>query len=123
MIQGSGRAQWILSEHRDARSEYAIAGVDRGQIVRGKVDRTFVDHVGIDDADVRWIVDFKTSVHLGGSLEEFLDDQQRRYRDQLERYARLLAPLGQPVRVGLYFPLLDEWREWEPGQSAVSAKN
>jgi ATP-dependent exoDNAse (exonuclease V) beta subunit len=108
-VQGSWRAQWILQEHREARAEYSIAGVDRGEIVRGKVDRTF-----IDDEGTRWIIDYKTSVHQGGELEEFLDEQQRRYRDQLERYARLLAPLGQPVRAGLYFPLLDEWREWEP---------
>jgi len=107
-IEGSWRAQWILEDRSDAQSEYAIAGVDRGEIVRGKVDRTFVDNDG-----TRWIVDFKTSVHQGGELEEFLDEQQRRYREQLERYARLLTPLGR-VRVGLYFPLLDEWREWEP---------
>ena len=114
-VQGSSRAQWILEDHGEARSEYAIAGVDRGEIVRGKVDRTFIDGEG-----TRWIVDFKTSVHQGGELEEFLDDQQRRYRDQLERYARLLRLLGQPVRVGLYFPLLDEWREWEPRCSGES---
>jgi hypothetical protein len=30
----------------------------------------------------------------------------------LDRYARLMTPMGQPVRLGLYFPLLDEWREW-----------
>lgn len=106
-MQSSSRARWILSDHRDARSEYAISGVEGGEIVRGKVDRTFVDATG-----VRWIIDFKTSEHKGGSLDEFLDEQQRRYGDQLGRYARLLTPLGQPVRVGLYFPLLDEWREW-----------
>jgi len=72
------------------------------------VDRTFVDN------GVRWIIDFKTSAHEGGSLRAFLDEQQRRYRDQMERYARILAPLGEPVRLGLYFPLLDEWREWAP---------
>jgi ATP-dependent exoDNAse (exonuclease V) beta subunit len=107
-MRESPRARWILADHRDARSEVAIAGVDRGEIVHGKVDRTFVDQDG-----VRWIVDFKTAAHQGGSLEQFLNEQQRRYRDQLERYARLFAPLGQRVRLGLYFPLLDEWREWE----------
>jgi ATP-dependent helicase/nuclease subunit A len=109
-IQASERARWILADHREARAEYAISGSANGEFVRGKVDRTFVDASGI-----RWIIDFKTSVHEGGALEEFLDEQQRRYRDQLERYAQLLAPLGQPVRLGLYFPLLDEWREWQPG--------
>ena len=108
-MQNSERARWILDDHREARAEYAISGVENGEFIRGKVDRTFIDHYG-----TRWIVDFKTSIHEGGALEDFLDEQQRRYREQLERYARLLAPLGQPVRVGLYFPLLDQWREWAP---------
>jgi ATP-dependent exoDNAse (exonuclease V) beta subunit len=108
-MQTSERARWILADHRGARTEYAISGIENGEIVRGKIDRTFVDEHG-----TRWIIDFKTSTHEGGGLEEFLDEEQRRYRDQLERYARLFAPRGEPVRVGLYFPLLDEWREWAP---------
>jgi ATP-dependent exoDNAse (exonuclease V) beta subunit len=107
-IQNSTRGRWILDSHQDSRSEFAVSGVLDGEVVRGLVDRTFVD------AGVRWIIDFKTSAHEGGRLETFLDEQQRRYRDQMERYARILAPLGSPVRLGLYFPLLDEWREWAP---------
>jgi ATP-dependent helicase/nuclease subunit A len=106
-MKESPRGCWILGHHRDARSEYGITGVVAGEVVRGTVDRTFIDENG-----VRWIIDFKTSSHEGGGLEAFLDEQQRRYCDQLERYARLLAPLGRPVRLGLYFPLLDGWREW-----------
>ena len=86
----------------------AVTGVVNGEVVRGLVDRTFIE------AGVRWIVDFKTSEHQGGNLQAFLDEQQRRYRDQMNRYALILAPLGSPVRLGLYFPLLDEWREWDP---------
>jgi ATP-dependent exoDNAse (exonuclease V) beta subunit len=104
----SPRGQWILAPHAGARSEYAVTGLVDGEIVRGTVDRTFVEN------GARWIIDFKTSTHEGGSLRAFLDEQQRRYRDQMERYARILAPLGEPVRLGLYFPLLDEWREWAP---------
>jgi ATP-dependent helicase/nuclease subunit A len=104
----SPRGQWILTPHAGARSEYAVTGLVDGEIVRGTVDRTFVEN------GVRWIIDFKTSAHEGGSLRAFLDEQQRRYRGQMERYARILAPLGEPVRLGLYFPLLDEWREWAP---------
>jgi len=108
-IKTSPRGRWILGSHQDARSEYAITGVVAGEVVRGLVDRTFIDEKG-----VRWIIDFKTSSHEGGGLEAFLDEQQRRYSDQLERYGRLFAPLGHPVRLGLYFPLLDGWREWAP---------
>jgi ATP-dependent exoDNAse (exonuclease V) beta subunit len=112
-IRVSRRGRWILEPHEDSHSEYAVTGVVGGEVVRGLVDRTFVD------AGVRWIIDFKTSEHQGGKLEEFLDEQQRRYRDQMERYASILAPLGNPVRLGLYFPLLDEWREWGPDQASL----
>jgi len=112
-IRASRRGRWILEAHEDAHSEYAVTGVVGGEVVRGLVDRTFVDE------GVRWIIDFKTSEHQGGKLEEFLDEQQRRYRDQMERYARILAPLGNPLRLGLYFPLLDEWREWAPEEAST----
>jgi ATP-dependent exoDNAse (exonuclease V) beta subunit len=101
-----------LEPHEDSHSEYAVTGVVNGEVVRGLVDRTFIDN------GVRWIIDFKTSEHEGGGMEEFLDEQQRRYRDQMERYARILGLLGNPVRLGLYFPLLDEWREWSPEQTS-----
>ena len=107
-IRASRRGRWILQPHEDSHSEYAVTGVVNGEVARGLVDRTFIDN------GVRWIIDFKTSEHQGGKLEVFLDEQQRRYRDQMERYASILAPLGNPVRLGLYFPLLDEWREWAP---------
>jgi ATP-dependent helicase/nuclease subunit A len=107
-IRVSERARWIFAIRPETRREFAVTGVLDGEIVRGKVDRTFVDADG-----VRWIVDYKTSAHEGSDLDGFLDEQQRRYRDQLERYARLLRPLGQRVRLGLYFPLMDAWREWE----------
>jgi len=103
------RGRWILDGAQDqARSEYALSGVLDGRVYNVVVDRTFVDAEG-----VRWIIDYKTSVHSGGGLDEFLDREQERYRAQLERYARLLARLdGRPIRLGLYFPLLHGWREW-----------
>jgi ATP-dependent exoDNAse (exonuclease V) beta subunit len=81
-----------------------------GKLVDIVIDRTFVDEQG-----VRWIVDYKTGMHEGGDLQAFLDSEQARYREQLERYAALLRQTGaQPIRVALYFPLLRGWREWEP---------
>ena len=107
-IRTSRRGRWILAPHEDSHTEYAVTGVVNGEVVRGLVDRTFIDQ------GIRWIIDFKTSAHEGGNLEAFLDEQQRRYSDQMQRYASILAALGNPVKVGLYFPLLDEWREWTP---------
>lgn len=105
------RGRWLLgmtSQLREAESELALSGVFHGEIVAGVIDRTFIDEQG-----VRWIVDFKTGSHEGGGLERFLDDEVKRYRDQLDRYARLMRLFrpGQPVRAALYFPLMKQWRE------------
>jgi ATP-dependent exoDNAse (exonuclease V) beta subunit len=105
------RGLWLLdANHRGSATELALTGRIGSDVVRVVIDRTFVDAAG-----VRWIVDYKTSRHEGAGLAEFLDSEQQRYRPQLERYAALMRKLGpEPVRLGLYFPLLGGWREW-PG--------
>ncbi|MBM0105563.1 UvrD-helicase domain-containing protein [Steroidobacter sp. S1-65] len=105
------RGRWLLglsSPLSEAESELALSGVFQGEIVSGVIDRTFVDERG-----VRWIVDFKTGTHEGGGLEQFLAEEVHRYRDQLQRYARLMRLFrpDQPVRAALYFPLMKQWRE------------
>ena len=104
------RARWLLdSGHVDPRSEYAIGGRHRDTVVRAVIDRTFVDAAG-----VRWIVDYKTGRHEGGDPEVFLDRERERYRPQLERYAALMRAMDdRPIRLGLYFPALRGWREWQ----------
>ncbi len=99
------RGRWILSPHREARGELALASA-AGAV---RIDRTFIDERG-----TRWIVDFKVSDHAGGALDEFLDNERERHRPQLERYARLLASGdARPIKLGLYFPLPGGWREWD----------
>jgi len=102
------RGRWILSrENRQAGSELALTGMSGGRLTNVVVDRSFVDRQG-----TRWVIDFKTSAHEGGGLEEFLDQQLERYRGQLETYAALARGLGpEPVRAALYFPLLGAFRE------------
>ena len=61
-------------------------------------------------------MDYKTSAHEGTNLEAFLDQEQERYRPQLEKYATIFNGMdGKPVKLGLYFPLLQGWREWAAG--------
>jgi len=112
-VQRDPRARWILRRgYREDLREQAFTGRVQGGLVRVVFDRSFVDQDG-----VRWVIDYKTSHHGGGSLDEFLDREVERYRGQLDRYAALAAKLGpQPVRVGLYFPLMRAWREWDSSQ-------
>jgi len=114
------RGRWALaSSHSDARGELALAGIAGGRLVERRVDRTFVDADG-----VRWIVDFKTSVHEGGGLEGFLSNELERYRGQMQDYRELLANIEpeRKIRVGLYFPLMGVWREYEAGTVASTTR-
>lgn len=115
---GDARGRWVLGAHGEGRSELRLTGVVEGRRVNVVIDRTF-----IDDEGARWIIDYKTSTHEGGDAAAFLDNERERYRGQLERYAALMhaggAPQGdllrsaQRIRLGLYFPLLGGWREWD----------
>jgi ATP-dependent exoDNAse (exonuclease V) beta subunit len=108
------RGRWLLDRHAKAQSEYAITGVIDGQVRHFKVDRTFVDESG-----VRWVVDYKTGVREGAGREAFPDAEVLRYREQLETYAQVLAIFDpRPIRLGLYFPMLGEWREWQLASAA-----
>jgi hypothetical protein len=67
-----------------------------------------VDRVFQDASGERWIVDYKTSSHEGADPEAFLDRERERYAAQLARYSRAA---GGGHRLGLYFPLLQGWRD------------
>ncbi|MGH8302019.1 MAG: UvrD-helicase domain-containing protein [Steroidobacteraceae bacterium] len=102
------RGRWILaSGHREAGGELALTGMARGTLISVVIDRSFIDEQG-----TRWVIDFKTSRHEGGRLEEFIGQELERYGGQLETYATLARSLGpEPVRAALYFPLLGVFRE------------
>ena len=102
------RGRWILADHREARSEYALTAV-LGESARNvRVDRTFVDEAG-----VRWIIDYKVSRHEGGSREAFLDRECERYTPQLTAYGQAFRAFdARPIRLALYFPLLAVMRDW-----------
>ena len=106
------RGRWILSRHKHDEREYALtvaAGVGARRYI---LDRTFVED------GKRWIVDYKTSTHAGSDVDWFLDNERERYRSKMEIYARAMqATDGRPIFLGLYFPLLKGWRQWQYGES------
>jgi ATP-dependent exoDNAse (exonuclease V) beta subunit len=102
------RGRWLLGPQAEAQNELRLTGLIDGRRMDLVIDRTFLDEDGN-----RWIVDYKTSSHTGSDLEEFLDREQERYRDQMERYSAIMRRTDQrPIMIGLYFPLIGGWREW-----------
>jgi len=118
------RGRWILEPHAEARSEWALsvpaantpeeAPADIVSIALTPVQKVIIDRTFVDSEGVRWIIDYKTGDHEGADTTAFLDDEQKRYTAQLSRYADIIARLDdRPIRLGLYFPMLKGWREWE----------
>ncbi|MEM6639623.1 MAG: UvrD-helicase domain-containing protein [Pseudomonadota bacterium] len=108
------RGRWILSDHAQAQSEWALSAWLDGRVQNVVLDRTFVDEDG-----VRWIIDYKTS-SPSKDPDTFMDDQHRAYRDQLNLYGRIVSQLesqtmGRPrkTQLALYFPMLPAWRAWD----------
>ncbi len=111
-MQSDPRAKWIFAEpsHRCIENEYAISTVENTNVQHHRIDRTFVDK-----QDTRWIIDYKSTTHFESDVNAFIDQQieERGYKQQLMRYANALSQLeNNPIKIGLYFPLLKQWREW-----------
>ncbi len=102
------RGRWILDAgHRDGSSELALTGLYEGRLENIVIDRSFIDELGR-----RWVIDFKTSEHLGGDRAGFIANELRRYRAQLAKYQAFAAGLGpEPVHAALYFPMFGSFVE------------
>jgi ATP-dependent exoDNAse (exonuclease V) beta subunit len=98
------RGRWLLGPHPEARSEHRLRVRSKDGVRSYVIDRVFRDTAG-----ERWVVDFKTSRHEGSGVETFLDEQRKRYELQLNAYASAF----ERARLGLYFPLLQGWRQWD----------
>ncbi len=100
------RGRWMLEAHEDAASELPLSLLEEGRTRSLILDRSFVDD------GTRWIIDYKTSRHEGGDLERFLDEEERRYSPQLERYRQAIQEReNRPIRTALYFPWHSAFRE------------
>ncbi len=95
------KGRWLLGPHAQAWSEYRFRTRDGKRLV---ADRRIQEASG-----EHWVVDYKTSRHEGADIEGFLDRERERYAPQLQRYADHL----EGARMGLYFPLLRGWRQWD----------
>lgn len=105
------RGKWILHDHLDAHSEYAISTIIDNEIKNFIIDRTFVD-----DENVRWIIDFKTSTFTTGQLDTFLESEYEKYKGKMQSYYQAFQQKqeNRAIHLGLYFPAIPAWKAWAP---------
>ncbi|MCW5588861.1 MAG: UvrD-helicase domain-containing protein [Legionellales bacterium] len=105
------RGLWIFNpNHPLAVNEFALTLKTRNGVKTLIIDRSFVD-----EDNKRWIIDYKSSEPAPKQdLNEFLQQEFIRYRQQLEQYARAFQQLdSRKIHLGLYFPMISAWHEWE----------
>lgn len=103
------RGLWLFRAWPKAQAEYALTAVIENKAKMLVIDKTF-----IDDAGLRWIIDYKTTVPEGPDIDSFLEQEKRKYAEKMHEYQQALRNLGpEPIRLGLYFPLVPAWCEWE----------
>ena len=117
-ILTSDRGRWLFSlSHSNVQCELELFYQDEDGNRKIVIDRTFVDK-----NNQRWVVDYKTGYHDGSNLESFLNSEIIRHRPQLDYYARILSrEESRVIQLGLYFPMLDCWKEW-PYQEVRNSK-
>ncbi|MBX3709255.1 MAG: UvrD-helicase domain-containing protein [Gammaproteobacteria bacterium] len=104
------RGRWILKKHREAKSEYAITA-----LIDNKLESLIIDRTFIDEAGTLWIIDYKTAALTHLDLASFLAKEYEKYLEQMQKYYLALKIHHHgSIRLGLYFPALPAWREWEP---------
>lgn len=104
MVQGllkvtlSGKdGQWVLKNREAADVELAITNVVSDEVKSHIVDRAFVED------NIRWVVDYKTTVLPMDASQEVLKSTAENYRTQLETYASLFENEGRQVKCAVFF--------------------
>jgi len=102
---------WIFDDqHLDSECELELSRFQSGQLRNFIIDRTF-----IDQNDVRWVIDYKTSTPSAGqTIDSFVAEQRENYRNQLDSYRSLFSYMeSRPIRTGLLLTAIPALVEME----------
>ncbi len=103
------RGKWILQQHHDDQTEFALTALIDNKIEMLVIDRTFVD-----ENHIRWIIDYKTAPQHQADLTLFLQNEKNKYLEKMQHYAKAMQHLDdRQIKLGLYFPAIPAWQEWE----------
>ena len=109
-IQKDQAAHFLFTTREEQNNEYTLAAFEQGVVNRYRIDRTFVD-----EQNVRWIVDYKSTDTMNPQADAFVDEQvATRHKQQLDKYGALMSQVDQrQIKLAVYFPLLGQLRSWD----------
>jgi ATP-dependent exoDNAse (exonuclease V) beta subunit len=97
---------WVFDDqHLDSECELELSQFQSGQLRNFVIDRTFVDQ-----NDIRWVIDYKTSKPSAGqTIDSFVAEQRENYRSQLDSYRSLFRRIeSRPIRTALLLTAIPE---------------
>ncbi|MBA2650266.1 MAG: UvrD-helicase domain-containing protein [Legionella sp.] len=99
LLFNSPRGSWIIKQHKQEQTEYALLVEHQGEMVTRILDRIFIEN------DIVWIIDFKTGKQDADAIKE--------HQEQLNEYkTHVSAFFSLPIRCGLYYLVNGHWLEW-----------
>ena len=108
-IKMDKQAHFIFDTYKIEQNEYALSTFEDGVVKKSIIDRTFVD-----DDNVRWIVDYKSTPTKNKDLRAFAQEQvETRHQKQLENYGNLMSEIDtRQIQLAVYFPLIKQLVSW-----------
>ena len=108
-IKTDSQAHFIFNRYDIDDNEYVLSVFEDGVVKKSVIDRTFVD-----EDNVRWIIDYKSTPTKNKDLQAFAQEQVKtRHQAQLERYGTLMSEIdSRPIQLAVYFPLIKQLVSW-----------
>ena len=109
----TAKGRWLLDHtHQASACEKKIYYAHKQEIRHSIIDRTFID---VKESPIRWIIDYKSSEPKDGqSIEEFAIKETEQYKSQMAHYGHLFSAEPHPVKMAIYFPLINHFTEVTP---------
>ena len=111
-LKQSELAPWIFASRQTTQTEYRLTSINKQKIQHHSIDRTF-----IDQNNIRWIIDFKTSEpNINQPIDQFIASEIALYQSQLEGYAELFSNETRPIKLVIYWTQLNIMQELDNAQ-------